>query len=356
MRRVFGAVTAVLGLLLVVGAGVIHWAVAPSLAQVPGGTNAPGLCAGQASSLVNPTFATDIPSGPGVLHDVAIAIRHTTRVLDTKDSDALVSDRRVVTMPGYLIADLSYRYSVDRKSFQATRAFPNVVPAAGLTFNWPMGAKPHDYVGWVQDTMRTTALRYVATVRHGGISTYEYRAQADQQVITDPVLGRTLPATMSKADMLAMTPSLGLTRAQLLSLDKLMKTLPDPVPLTYTYRFASTFWIAPASGIVVDMRQHEVRTTNINTGAKLVPVSPIMDMSYAFMPASLSAAASDATSAADQLKRIQTTVPLIALISGIALLVIGSVLLVSRRRRTTPPADDGPWVDELLEQREPVLV
>src|SRR3954447_7234390 len=299
MRRVFGAVAAVLGVLLVVGAGVIHWAVAPSLAQLPGDTNTTRLYAGQASSLVNPTFATDVPSGPGVLHDVAIAIRHTTRVLETRGSDALVADRRVVTMPGYLVADLNYRSSVDRKSFQATRAFPNVLPATGLTFNWPMGAKPHDYVGWVQDTMRATPLRYVATVKHGGITTYKYTAQAGERVISDPVLGRTLPTSMSKADMLAMTPSLGLTTEQLLSLDKLMRTLPDPVPLTYTYRFASTFWIAPVTGIVVDMRQQEVRTTNIDTGTKLVPVSPIMDMTYAFTPASVVGAVSDARSAAD---------------------------------------------------------
>src|SRR4051812_31059121 len=138
MRRVFGAVAAVLGVLLVVGAGVIHWAVAPSLAQLPGDTNTTRLYAGQASSLVNPTSPTDVPPGPGVLHAVGVAIRHPTSALDPHGSDALVAARRVVTMPGSLVADLNSRSSVDRTSFQATRAFPNVVPATGLTFNWPM--------------------------------------------------------------------------------------------------------------------------------------------------------------------------------------------------------------------------
>jgi hypothetical protein len=357
MRRTFGVLSVVLGLLLVVGAGVVNWVVAPSLAQLPGDTLTTRLYAGHAASLVNPTFATDVPSGPGVLHNVNIGIRHTTAVVETRGSDALVSDRRVVTMPGYLVADLGYRYSVDRKSFQAGRSFPGVVPATGLTFNWPMSAKPHDYVGWVQDTMRTTPLRYVATVKHGGISTYEYRAQAADRVIRDRALGRMLPSTMSKADMLAMTPSLGLTHEQLLALDDLMKTLPDPVPLTYTYRFAATVWIAPASGIVVDMKQHEVRTTNIATGRKLVPVSPIMDMAYAFTPASVSGAVSDASSAEDRLRLVRTTLPSVALVSGIALLLVGAALLLGpRRRRTPPPPEEGPWVDELLEQRQPVLV
>jgi len=356
MRRTFGVVLAVLGLLLVAAAGVVHWAVAPAMAKLPGDTHTTRLYAGQAASLANPTYTTDVPSGPGVLRDVPVMIRHTTRVLDTTSSDALVSDRRVVTMPGYLVADLGYRYSVDRKSFQATREFPNVVPATGLTFNWPMDARPHDYVGWVQDTMRTTPLHYVATVRHGGIRTFEYTAAAGDQVIRDPALGRVLPATMSKADMMAVTPSLGLTTDQLLALDKLMKAQPDPVPLTYTYRFAATFWIAPTSGVVVDMKQHEVRTTNIATGAKLVPVTPVMDMTYAFTPASVTGAVDDAQKAADQLRLIRTTVPLVALGAGVVLLIVGAVLLLVPRRRQTPPPEEGPWVDELLEPREPVVV
>ena len=344
-------------MLLVVGAGVIHWVVAPSLAQLPGDTVTTRMYAGHAASLVNPTYATDLPSGPGVLRDVAISIRHTTRVLDTNGSDALVSDRRVVTMPGYLVADLGYRYSVDRKTFEANRAYRAVVPATGLTFNWPMSAKPQDYVGWVQDTMTTTPLHYVATVKHGGISTYEYQAQAGDKVIRDPALLQQLPASMSKQDMLAMTPSLGLTQKQLLALDDLMKAQPDPVPLTYTYRFAATFWIAPARGIVVDMKQHEARTTNITSDGKLVAVSPVMDMTYAFEPATVTGAVSDATTAEDQLQLVQTTLPWVAFGVGLLLVAVGAVLLlIPRRPRPTLPPEEGPWVDELLEKREPVVV
>jgi hypothetical protein len=355
MRRTLGVVMTVLGLLLMSGAAVVHWAVAPAMSKLPGDTHTTRLYAGHAASLVNPTYATDVPSGPGVLHDVTIAIRHTTRVLDTTSNTALVSDRRVVTLPGFVAADLSYRYAVDRRTFQAAGGFPGIVAASGLTFNWPMNAKRHDYVGWVQDTLMTTPLRYVATVRHGGIRTYEYTARAGDQVISDPVLSRVLPATMTKADMMLLTPSLGLTTKQLLSLDAVVTRAPDPVPLAYSYRFAATFWVAPDSGIVVDMRQHEMRTTNIVDRSGLVPVAPLMDMSYAFTPASVTGAVGDAKSAVDQLNLINRTVPVTALVVGIALLVGGLVLLAVPRRRH-PAVPEGPWVDELLEQREPILV
>jgi hypothetical protein len=213
-----------------------------------------------------------------------------------------------------------------------------------------MNAKPHDYVGWVQDTLMTTPLHYVATVRHGGIQTYEFTAQAGDQLISDPVLNRMLPATMSKADMLRMTPSLGLSHHQLIALDKVLTKAPDPVPLSYTYRFSSTFWIAPDSGVVVDMRQHDVRTTNIVTPAGLVPVAPGMDMTYAFTPSTVAGAVDDAKSAASMLDLVNTTVPLAALLIGLACVVAGVVLAVPRRRHPQAPA--GPWVEDLLHHHE----
>jgi len=355
MRRVVGVVVIVVGLLLVSAAAATRWVIAPAMSKLPGDTLTTRLYAGQAAALVNPTFATDVPSGPGVLHDVDITVRHTTQVLDTTSDVALVSDRRIVAMPGAVVADLGYRYAVDRKTFQASHGFPRTVAANGLTFNWPMDTQRHDYTGWVQDTLMTTPLHYVATVRHGGIRTYEFTARAGDQLISDPVMSRMLPARMSKVDMLRLTPSLGLTHKQLLALDKVMAKAPDPVPLGYTYRFAATFWVAPASGIVVDMRQHETRTTNIVTaGGGLVPVAPIIDMSYAFTPASVTGAVNDARSAADKLNLITTTIPLVALLVGVALVGTGlTVVAGAHRRRAQPP--EGPWVDELLEHREPVL-
>ena len=353
MRRRVAVVLTVLGLLLMAGAGVVRWAVAPAMSKLPANTHTTRLYSGQAVSFVNPTYATDVPTGPGVLHDVPIAVRHTTKVVDTTAKTALVTDQRIITLSGAVAADLNYRYSVDRKTFEATRSFPGVVTATGLTFNWPMNAQRHDYLGWVQDTLSTTPLHYVATVRHGGIQTYEFTAQAGDQIITDPVLGRMLPAKMTKSDMLLLTPSLGLSHKQLLALNDVMTKAPDPVPLAYTYRFASTFWIAPKSGMVVDMRQHDIRTTNIVTPSGLVPVAPIMDMTYAFTASSVTAAADDAKSAAKQLDLINNKLPLAALIIGIALFVAGVVLFAVPRGRH-PQVPEGPWVEDLLQHHEMV--
>ena len=211
-----------------------------------------------------------------------------------------------------------------------------------------MDTQRHDYTGWVSDTGRTVRLHFVREERHGGVATYRFSASAPDHAITDPQLSALMPPSMSKEALLELTPSLQLTTPQLLKLDALMKRLPDPVPLAYTYRFAATFWVAPATGIVVDLRQHDVRTVSFVDGARTIPVAPVMDMAYTSTPASLAAAARDARDATAQLRLIRTTAPAGLLGAGIALVLVGAVLLVSRRR----PAPVAPSASSTEEVRE----
>lgn len=339
MRRKLAVVVIVLGVVFVAGAGVVRWVVAPRLTQLPSDTNTIRVYDGVAAAMVNPTATMATVIGPGVMRNVPIQVQHTTRVLDTRGQAALVADSRVLTMPGFTIADLRYRYGVDRRTFEPTPGFDGVVPTRGLTFNWPMDTRQHDYTGWVQDTMRTTPLHFVRAVRHGGVATYEFTARSDARPITDPQLLKLLPTTMSKADLLRTTPSLQLPRHRLLALNALMRKVPDPVPLGYTYAFKSEFWVAPASGIVVDMTQHEVRTVDIMDGARAVPVAPIMDMKYSFTPSTVVGATGDARKAASDLHKIRVTLPVLLLVVGAALVCIGGALMIRRRRVAGPPED-----------------
>lgn len=358
MRRKLGVLVLVLGVVFAAGAGVVHWVVAPRMAQLPSDTNTTRVYAGTAAVLLNPTVPTGTTMGPGLLHDVAIQVVHNDQVLASEGHAALVADRRVVTMSGFTVADLNYRYAVDRRTFLPVDAYPEVVAARGVTFNWPMYTQPHDYTGWVQDTMRTTALRYVGTVRHAGITTYEFRTSGPAHPITDPVLGTMLPTSMTKQQLLELTPSLGLSTHQLLKLNALMKALPDPVPMTYRYRGEATFWVAPTSGLVVDMTQHDLRTSGVMVHGKFVALSPLMDMTYSFTPQTVAGAAGDAKKAMSDLHKIKVTVPVALLVLGAVLVVIGLALLVVRRRgrqvlRPEPaPEVDDETLEKLLEQHE----
>src|SRR3954470_25074774 len=112
MRRVFGVVVLVLGLLLSGGAAVVHWIVAPRMSQLPGDTSTTRLYSGTAAIVANPSVPTGIPLGPGLMRNVPVTVRHDTTVIGTRGHDALVHDRRVVTLPGYTLADLNANFDV----------------------------------------------------------------------------------------------------------------------------------------------------------------------------------------------------------------------------------------------------
>jgi hypothetical protein len=339
MRKIFGFATLSIGLVLVAAAALVSWVVAPRLAMLPDDTDVVRVYAGTASVMVNPTSLTGTTFGPGVLRDVPITLRHHTQVVRTDGDIALVSDQRAVDIPGFTVADFTYRFSVDRESMLPAAGFG--VPAhQGLTFNWPMDTQRHDYQGWVVDAQAPTTLTYVGEGTRGGVDTYIYKTTVADTVIRDPQLLSVLPPTMTKDQILALTPSLQLSERQLLAMSKVLDRLPDPVPMRYTYQLEATYWIAPDTGIVVDTTHHEVRTANFVDGTKLIPASPIMDMTYQATPSTLSAAATDARDGASALRLIRTTVPLVALFAGVLFSVVGTGIVASTRRRPAVPSSN----------------
>lgn len=352
MRKIFGTLALSLGLILVVTAALVSWVVAPRLAMLPDDTDTVRVYAGTASVMVNPTSLTGTTFGPGLLRDVPITLRHHTKVVRTDGAMAVVSDQRAVDIPGFTVADFTYRFAVDRRDMGPVSGFTGVPRHQGLTFNWPMDTQRQDYTGWVVDAQDTTRLQYVGEGTRGGVDTYIFRTTVPATVIRDPQLLGVLPPTMTKAQILQLTPSLQLTEDRLLAMSKVLDRLPDPVPLAYTYSLQATYWIAPDTGVVVDTVHHEVRTANFVDGNELIPAAPIMDMTYQATPSTLSAAATDARDGAALLRLIRTTIPLVALFAGVVLSVIGMGLLATTRRRpVVPPSNEDADLYELVRTR-----
>jgi hypothetical protein len=340
MRKTVGRALVVLGLVAVSAAAVVHWVLVPRLAQLPGDTNTTRVYTGQAAIVANPTIVTGVRIGPGLLRNVPVEVQHNTSVIATRGHQALVSDKRVLTTPGYTLATLANRFDVDRRTFLPGRTFSSATPARGLTFNWSMGTKPQDYTGWVSDTQQTTPLQYSGAVRHAGVDTYVFRAQTAFAPITDAQILRILPASMTQRQLMEITPSLLFSRHHLLKLDRILSTAPQTVPLAYDYKVNSTFWVAPASGMVVDHQQREVRFLSLVVHGRHVPIAPVMDMSYRFTPATVVAAATDAKDSAAQLTLLRQTLPIGLLVGGLAALLVAVGLLLSHRRFQSPLGDE----------------
>src|SRR3954451_15689417 len=334
MRRIAWYAGLVVGLLLLVAAPVLRWGVAPSVTVLPSSTDTLRVYTGMASTVINPSVARGTLFGPALLHDQPVTVQHRVTVKDTSGNDALVTERKTVSVPGATVANVNHSYAVDRKSLGRGSGFDNVTVQTGQTFNWPIHTAKHNYVGWVGDTQSTTTLHYVGTATRDGLETYVYTATVPTTRITDPAMLGALPAALPKSLLNSMVPSLGLTMAQLQQLADVMPKLPDPVPFAYLFSAASTYWVAPDSGIVVDVVSHEVRTAAFVVGSQVLPVGSVLDFTYSAPPLTVKAAAGDARSSADKMQLISTTIPLAALVTGSVLLVTCIAIAVVRRRRT----------------------
>jgi hypothetical protein len=334
MKRIL-SIAVMLGLVLIAGAAVVRWTVAPSQAVLPSDTNTTTTYTGTAATLFN-VNALNVPGAQVLLSNVPITTTHTTKVLAAKGSNALISDSGKLNVNRSAVAGFDYRYAVNRTSMDRGRGYPNVVRQSGLTFNWPIRTAKHDYAGWVSDTRSTTRLHYAGTAQRGGLSTYVFKTASSPAPVTDPATLKQLPQSLPKATLVELAKGLKLSASQLGALQQILPSLPDPVPFSYSYAMKATYWVQPQSGEVVDLKETETRTLALKIGSAVVPVTPVMDITYAAAPAQLATSVNKARHDGDLVTLVYVTLPLGLGIAGLVLVLAGAAGIALSGRRREP--------------------
>jgi Porin PorA len=332
----------VVGVVFLVGAGLLAFWITPQfIARLPANSNTVRTYDGQIRSLVDPVALQQGNFAAAIKVGLPETLRQQVQVQQTSGNTALVRDANTATVSGRQIGAVTSHYAVDRQSLEATRSHPgnwNVTPASGLTVSWPIGAKQQNYTGWVDFTQTTTPLKYLRQEQHGGVSTYVYQATVPATPIRNPQVLQGLPRSMP-ARVLQQVGKSGLVSPSLLA--GLAKFRPAAqIPLGYTYEGTSTYWVAPATGEVVDISTAEKEMGGVAlSGGKIIPVIPVLADSYRGSNASVQAAAADATNGGNTIQAFGTIVPIVAAVLGFVLVVIAVVLWMrSRRPRAGAPA------------------
>jgi len=320
----------VVGLILLVAAGLLAWLITPSyIARLPGSYNKTRTYDTTIHTLFNPAALATGNLAGAIKTGLPGQISETVTVQQTSGNTALVQDTRNITVAGTLIGRTVTYYALDRQTLEATSSHPSnwtVTPAQGLTVSWPLGAKQQNYTGWVYQTGTTTTLKYVGQAQQGGINTYEYQATVPPTPINNPQLLAALPKTLP-ASLLPRLTAAGLISATQAA--ALAKALPGAttIPLGYTYQSANTYYVAPGTGLVVNVSNNETEMGGIALpGGKFVPLIPALAYSYHATPASLTAAVNDANSGASTITTWGVTVPIIAVVVGFILVVLAVYL------------------------------
>lgn len=330
----------IVGVVLLVAAALMAFWITPTyIARLPDSYNKTRTYDGTISSLIDPAALATGNLSAAVKTGVPQTVRVQAQVTQTSGNTALVRDTSTVTAANRHLATITNNYAVDRQNLEATGSHPgnwNVGSASGLTFSFPIGAKKQNYTGWVPLTMTTTPLKYVAQVLHGGISTYEYQSTVPPTPIKNTQVLGALPKTLPVSLLTKIGAAGLLSRAQLANLSKAFPNAKQ-IPLAYTYQATNTYWVAPTTGIVVDVNTTERQMGGIALpGGKVIPLLPVLADSYKASSASLQAAINDANSGSNTITTWGMTVPIIAAVVGFLLVVLAVILWLRGRSRGKP--------------------
>lgn len=162
----------------------------------------------------------------------------------------------------------------------------DATPHDGLVNKWPFDAQQETYPYWDGTLGRTVDAEFDRTEQVDGIDTYVY----------------TVEVTRNAAEVAADTPGF--------------------------YSTSKEIWVEPMTGAILNQTENQQRWLENGT--------PVLDLQLAFTDDQVLESAADARDNMSLLSLVTTTIPLVGLIGGPILLVVGLVLL--RRREQAPAA------------------
>jgi Porin PorA len=330
----------VIGIILLVVGGLLAWWITPSyVARLPDNYNKTRTYDGTIHALFNPAALASGNLGAAIRTNLPATLTDNVKVLQTSGSSALVQDTRIIKASGSQVVKTVSHYSVDRTSLEATAPHPSnwiVTHAKGLTVSWPLGAKKQTYTGWVPLTNTTTPLRFMGEAQQGGITTYEYRATVPPTPITNPQVLGTLPASLPTSLVPTLISAGLISRSQAAGLAAAFPGATS-IPLGYTYQAVNTYFVAPATGLVVNVANNETETANIKLpNGTLTPVTPVLSDTYHASSASLSAAVTDANNGSSTITTWGVAVPIALAALGFLFVVAAIILWLRKRSRGKP--------------------
>ncbi|HEV2638784.1 MAG TPA: porin PorA family protein [Actinocrinis sp.] len=330
----------VVGVLLLTASAATRFLAYPALDQLPANFDRTAVYSGTGSFL-NPTALQDGDAANALLLNQDVAVDRHVKVTSTHDSTAVVEDDITGKITnGTTVLSLDHTWAIDRKTMQAAPAPAGVTvdPHQGITIAFPLDVKQQNYTYWDSNTQQAAPAKYERTESYSGRTAYVFTVAVNGQV-KDPKLLAALPTALPKSliQVLAgLLPAAAQGRLQAAA-----PSLPAQIPLAYTSSNSITAWIDSQTGLPLNVEQKQTVTAGLSLAGTAVPLLPVLQLSIANTPASVSQATTDAKNYAEALSAVGTWVPLILLVLGLLFLAL-AVLMQRRRRPATPAAFTGP--------------
>jgi hypothetical protein len=378
------------GVLLMILAGVWRLAVPPLAIKLPDDLDKTAHATGTFTLYLNPATKTPIDDPQSYPLD----IERRLRVASSTSKTAVLREDDVEVIKG--LPDpvghqtLVQQYVLDRRSMKdvdsdqayAYSASSKVDRSPAYSVQLPFDTGKGPYQIWKNEAGRSYAFTGEGTTHANGITVQLLHGTlkgAKVEPYYIDTLSSVLPKTLTPAEAAAQLESQGvdaaaLTTVVLPQLDpadraEITSILSQPVNLRYTVDVDTHLGIEQRTGAIVNLRKIDQTiyvspdVTGIGRAQLIlaeqkyadkpvvVAASPVLNKlvtspprlkaySYAYSqtPASVADISSYAKDKGDQIDLVQRTVPLVLLIAGAVVLLVGVVLLFVTRRRPHEPA------------------
>lgn len=349
-RKALGIVLLGLGVVLVIAGIVVIAVVVPSMKQFPDNVDTTRIYTGDMPVLFNPdTFQ--------FMKDLKIDLTRHFKTEAVDGGTALVFEEQTLSSGGQTLEHFIKRYAIDRKTMESVSSYPaswatkdGFWPRQGLVLGWPIDTKKQGYKGWSDDYRKTIDFKFEGEEKHGGINTYLFTTSSGPQPI-DPaqVAVLKLPTALPKAQFQSLVEAADVSAVIKAAVPLILsKVEGDSVPLKYYYEYQGQYWVEPRTGVLIDTKKHELRTVgltdevlaaipifaNMTDEQKAAARVVVSDFTYQDTDQTLKDAKKDAQDAITQIQVYGTILPIIAIVMGVVLGLLGAFLFT----RKSPPA------------------
>jgi len=173
----------------------------------------------------------------------------------------------------------------------------------------------------------------VGEEKHGGIDACVFKSVIPAGEIVDPDLLEEFPAAIPKGVFTLLAQMVDMPEEQRGALETIMPTLPDPVPLKYTFEYRATYWIDQETGINIDVEKSERRKAALDVQGQLIPLISVFDVEYETTAASIDEAVDDANDLKDRIVFWETGLPGAFIAIGAVLVLFVLIIILLKRRQ-----------------------
>jgi Porin PorA len=319
MRRVWGYVLVGLGAFLLALSPLAKWYVAPRVQVAPlGCTDTSAICkdrvnlspsSGTATSLFDPATLTVNSNVPLVAME---RVRADVTASKGADNRTVYDESQTVSKgDGTLVVADTERIPFNGKTSQMISCCGGNVDGTAIAdysginpLKFGFDVQKKTYLYFDRTINKATAMDFKDVETIDGVQTYKFvQTIAPTRIGTLEVPGNLVGSVAASVD----APEF--------------------------YGNIRTVWVEPVTGVIVKGSEQQKETLRDVDGNDKVT---LIEATITFTDANIKASADAASSAASQLGLIKTTIPLVGLVLGIILLVLGFVLVLGRRRDPVP--------------------